>query len=112
MKVLRCSDDTYAIIADHAGQRRLSLSQALGELVNERVVSPEYAEDMALPVETFRDVVREELQRTFGDADQLRGGVGTWLQGMFDVQLQTDSNVISICKALGFTPERVKRVKT
>lgn len=104
MKVLRCSDDTYALIADHAGQRRLSLSQAVGELVSERVVSSDYVEDMALPVESVREVVREELERTLGDAAQLRGGVAAWLTGMFNVQLQTDSNVIAICKALGFEP--------
>ena len=69
MKVIKCSDDTYALIADHAAQRRLSLSQAVGELVSERVVSPEYVEDMALPVETVREVVRQELQRNIGEAE-------------------------------------------
>jgi len=104
MKVIKCSDDTYAIIADHAGQRRLSLSQSVAELVNERIVTPDYAEDMALPLESVRDVVRDELQRTLGDAAELRGGVAAWLKGVLDVQLQTDSNVIAICKCLGFEP--------
>jgi len=109
MKVLRCSDDTYALIADHAGQRRLSLSQAVGELVSERVVSPDHLDEMALPVESVREVVREELQRTLGDAAQLRGGIAAWLTGMFHMQLQTDSNVNSICKALGFEPSTQER---
>lgn len=104
MKVLRCSDDAYALIAEHAAERRLSLSQAVGELVSEKVASPEYIEEMALPVESIRQVVQKELQRTLGDAAQLRGGIAAWLKAMFDVQLQTDSNVISICKAMGFEP--------
>lgn len=109
MKVLRCSDDTYALIADHAGQRHLSLSQAVGEMVSERVVEPEYAEDMALPMETVRQVVREELERTLGDdAAALRGGIAGWVTGMFDVQLVTYSNVIAICKALGVEPDTHK----
>ena len=108
MKVLRCSDDTYALIAEHAGQRHLSLSQAVGELVSERIVSPNYAEDMALPVESVREVVREELQRTLGDAANLRGGVAAWLVAMLDLELNTDANVADICKANGIEPRRVK----
>jgi len=106
MKVLRCSDDTYALIADHAGQRHLSLSQAVGELVSERVGGSGYAEDMALPVETVREVVREELQGALGF--ELRGRVAEWLKGILDVQLQTDSNVNAICKVLGVEPTKTR----
>lgn len=82
MKVIRCSDDAYALIADHAGQRNLSLSQAVGELVTERVSSPDHLKDMALPVEAVREVVREEIQRT------LEGVKATVNDECFDCKLK------------------------
>lgn len=75
MKVVKCSDDTYAQIADHADQRHVSISRAVSELVSGRVATPEYFEQMALPLEAVREVVREELQRN------LRDVVGTVTEG-------------------------------
>lgn len=108
MKVLRCSDDTYALIADHAGQRRLSLSQAVGELVSERVVGPDYAEEMALPVETVRQVVREELQEALRKDGPFRNWLFEWFNAIIQTQFVTDANVMSICRNLGFEPKTRK----
>lgn len=106
MKVIRCSDDTYALIADHAGQRHLSLAQAVSELVGDRVISPEYAQEIAQHAETVREVVREELDRTIGEAWKFRGGLAMWVKGMFNLQMATDANVAALCRDSGIEPSR------
>ena len=104
MKVLRCNDDTYALVADHAARTHLSLAQALNDLVSEKVGSAEYADEVALPIETVREVVREELQRTLGDAWNLRGGVAYWLRGLFGLDMATNANVAALCRAYDIEP--------
>ena len=99
MKVIKCTDEVYDQVAAHASERGITLTRAVGELVVGQV-------DMELPVDKVREVIKEELEVRLGK--QLSGGVSKWLDGILTVQLNTDQNVINLCRLQNMEPTYVK----
>jgi len=102
MKVVRCSDQAYAGIAELASQRHLSMARVVEELVAYRGPGLSSGEGQIDELaETFRTGLREFL----GDADEMRGGLAGWVRGVFQIQMSTDTNVNELCRANGLEPK-------
>ena len=93
VKTVRCSDDSYALIAERASQRRIPLAQAVDELVSGQL-SADYGMQLGLGV--------EEVAAVMGRFEQLEQYVYSWQNILLGVIV----DVGSICHHLGIKTDR------
>ena len=105
MKVVRCSDDAYAQLAEFAASNRLNLAQSVDRAVECLVRDVDESPDMEAVVNDLREVIREELHATLGDSSEAK----KWSSSMFDLALHTNSDVRAICDKVGIKWSRLFR---
>jgi len=110
MKVVRCSDEAYAQLAEFAASNRLNIAQSVERAVECLVRDVDEDPDVLRQgiLDDVGEVLRVELHRMLGDADKLGGGLSEWIQVAFKVNLVTNTNVNAICKNLGIEPESTR----
>jgi len=104
MKVVRCNDDTYSLILEHAAQRGCNITRAVDELVTGQLSSEQNVQSSGDP-EELRTIVRGELRELLSVLLRLEKYVGHDLAHIcFDAAV--DAN--AICHKLGIETEEAR----